>query len=507
VKIPHFTKTHLLTMAVFFAVLLVQTRLMAVGINLSDEGLVVEGARQYAAGTYEPDVFAHYSSRYMIESIVLRTADNLLALRFLWAVLRAASAALLFWIVASLAGAGAAFPAVLLFLIAPGPWHKAWVPLVTLVTAATFLGFRRKPRQSTALLVGVSAGFAFAIHPYTGALLLPALLVAVWQAVEPGGRRWQAPALTMAGFTLSTLALGGWVRQVDWAGFVTRHWAIVKSDWLGLHEFFISLVTGAPRGLFFAGVLDVLLVVLIGAFVVAVRRPAWLTPGGGADLFGLALLAAAGLPKIVARFDESHVLQNMPLFLVLAATLAAWGLQQAKTRWAKVGGAALAVWLVAFGVWALAHDAYYFGGPGMARGREAKLDNAFAPMMVTAEEKETIETIVASVRTLCPRDRDAIFVTPFAPMFYALAERPNVVPLALFDRPENLIGIKDRQVMKLLAKRKPHAWIMERVRTDGRLKNEFARVAPTTYRWLQANYEIDSKAGSFLVMRLKNLRQ
>ena len=493
------SRTLMLTIAVFFAALMVEVRAYDVGLNLADEGLVVEGARQVERGVYEPDVFAHYSSRYMFESLVLSRADNLLALRALWAILRAASAAMLFWIVTSLAGAGAAFPVVLVFLLAPGPWHKAWIPLITLLSAVAMLHFRRRPRQSTALLWGVALGLAFAIHPYTGALLWLASLPAAWRAVDASPRRWQAPALVTSGFFLGVLVLGRWVRQVDWQVFIPRHLSVIKSDWLGFHEFFWDLATGASRGLVFAATLDIMLAVLVVAFVIAIRRPAWLTPGGAADMLGLALLAAAGLPKIVARFDESHLLQNLPLFLALVGVLLGWALRAEVRRGPKIAAGLLAGWLVVFGLWSAGHTDYYFGGPGMVRGRTAVLNNAFAPLRVTPSEKQTIETVVKEIHEVAPNADDPLFVVPFAPLFYALADRPNVVPLALFDRPENLIGMTEDQILATLEKHRPGAVVRETVVTDGKDRNRFALVAPRVDAWLNENYRPRTHVGDFVV--------
>jgi hypothetical protein len=83
---------------------------------------------------------------------------------------------------------------------------------------------------------------------------------------------------------------------------------------------------------------------------------------------------------------------------------------------------------------------------GSGRGTAGETGNDFAPVFVKPAEKEIIETAVARLRELAPAADDPIFVAPFAPMFYALAGRPNVVPLALFDRPENLHGYSETQI-------------------------------------------------------------
>ena len=502
IKLPQFSTWQILTAIVFFVVLLVQLQIMDVGINLADEGLVVEGARQYAAGTYQPDVFAHYSSRYAVESKALAAGNSLLTLRILWALLRAATAALIFAIVAYMVSENAAFPMVLLFLAAPGPWHKAWIPFLTLVVMAAFLYFRHRPLQSKAILLGALCGLTFAIHPYTGLLLFPVVAIAAFRGVaaapgHPG--RWQAPLFVTSGFILIGFGLAWWARKVAWSAFFVRHWAIAKSDWLGVQEFFWSLITGAERGLFFASFFDVALILLAVAFYLYWRRPQWLLEGWAVDLLGIALIAAAGLLKVLARFDESHFLQNWPPFLVLAGVLGGWTLKHVKGKWPRIAVGLLAIWMLGFVWWALEKPDYYIGGPGMSRGREMTLDNDFAPMQVTRNEKKEIEAVVAATHALAPAPDDPIFVVPFAPMFYALADRPNVVPLVLFDRPENLLGISEERILELLQARPPRAVIEERVVTDGKSRNRLRGVLPRVTDWLEKNYRPREEAGNFVI--------
>jgi len=502
VKSIRLSKTMILTGMVFLAALMVESRLAPYGLNLSDEGLAVEGAHQYLRGEYRPDVFAHYSSRYMVEGLLLRVCgDRLTTLRLFWAVLRALTAAMLFWLVTALAGSGIAFPMALLYLVAPGPWHKSWLGFLTLSVALLFLVFRRRPRQSTALLLGAGVGLAFAIHPYTGIPAGLACLLTLPRAVKMDRRFWQAPLFLLLGAAAVALALGGWMRQIGaWSDVLARHWAVLRGDFIGLHEFFLTLVAGRYADLLFASVFDVMLLLGAAALYLSFRPPAWLTPGGVADLRFLALLALFSLPKVLARHDLSHLLQNLPPFLVLAGVLLGWTLRRTKKTALRLAAGLLAGWLVVFGLWIMPKGDYYVGGPGLAGERPAKLANDFAPVFVKPAEKEIIETAVARLRELAPAADDPIFVAPFAPMFYALAGRPNVVPLALFDRPENLHGYSETQILNDLLTRPPRAVLLEKVVTDGKPRNRLENVLPNVIVWIGNHCEKRySPGGAFII--------
>jgi len=483
--------TLLLTIAVFAAALFAQLSYYDAGINLSDEGLVVEGAHQYAAGTYQPDVFAHYSSRYMFESLLLRGfGDRLLTLRAFWAVLRAATVAMIFWCIAVLAGANVAFPMALIAMLLPGPWHKTWIGFITMLVVVALLFFRRRPRQSTAALCGLAVGFAFGIHPYTGLLLLPAVLIAASRAVKPGRDRRQAPLFALGGAFLGALIFAGWARRVDWGSFFGRHWSIMKSDILWPSwDVYIIFAT--------------LLVALGLAILVLIRRPSWLVPVGRADLFSVTLVAAFSMPKMLARFDISHVLQNWHPFLLLIGVLLSWGWR--KIRWTRPLVVLGAVVLAAITLFYAGSIAYYVGSPTQFPGMNKRLEIEFAPVRVNSGTQIDLQRLVYEIHRNAPQSDDPIFVAPFAPMIYALADRPNVVPLALFDRPENLIGYPEEKIIADLQALPPKVILLEELVMDGKKRNSFENVAPHVNEWIFENYEISDMFSGFTVLTPKQI--
>ncbi len=213
----------LLTITVFAAALLMQLRIYDLGPDIDREGVIVEGARAQRQGAVDYDALGVRSGRFMIEDPILRLGGNLTTLRSFWSVLRAATAAMIFYTVMVLAGAGAAFPVALVSLLLPGPWAEAWTPFVSLLVVVALLFFRRKPRQSTALLVGVALGVAIAEDPGVGLWLLLAALPAISRLVSAGRDRFTAPALAFAGACVSLLVFAPWVRKIDLGAFAGEY--------------------------------------------------------------------------------------------------------------------------------------------------------------------------------------------------------------------------------------------------------------------------------------------
>lgn len=502
---PRLSRLLLLTGLVFLAVMAIESRFARYDPNWSDEGLVVEGAHQFLQGIYQPDVFAHYSSRYMIEGILLRVCgDKLMTLRLFWAILRALTAAMLFWLVAVLACSATAWPMVLLYLIAPGPWHKSWLSFLTLFIAVLFLVYRRRPNRGTALALGAGVGLAFAIHPYTGVLAGIACLLALPRAVPVEGGFRRAASMLILGATGVALTLGYWVWQVHaWSDFLPRHLAVLRGDYIGFREFFYVLATGRHLDqLMPATIFDVMLILGVGALILSFRRPAWLDPGPAADLRGIALLALFSLPKVLARNDLSHLLQNLPPFLALAGLLLGWTRPRLKRSLPRLAFGMLAGWLVVFAIWFTTkpESDYYIGSPSLLLTRHEKINNDFAPMYARPFIRGLIERSVAQLQQLAPNPDDPIFVAPFAPLFYALADRPNVVPLALFDRPENLRGYSEAQIMNDLLARPPRAVLLEDVVTDGNPRNKLENILPNVMAWIADHCEKRGAPGAAFII-------
>jgi len=457
----------LLTITVFAAALLMQTRIYDLGLDIDREGVIVEGARALGQGALDYDALGVRSGRFMIEDPLLRLGSNLTALRSFWSVLRAATAAMIFYTVMVLAGADVAFPVALLALLLPGPWAEAWTPFVSLLVVVALLFFRRRPRQSTALLVGVALGAAIAEDPGVGLWLLLAALPAISRLVSAGKDRFTAPAFAFAGACVSLLVFAPWVRKIDWSAFVGEYLHALPgalAAWPALPPALYSLPPAMA------------LLTAVGVYAY-VRRPAWLTPGGAADVLALSLISLALLLATLVRPEPADLLLNFAPALALAGVVFGWGWRQVKQKNAKIAAALLGVWLVVLTVSVTPLNDNRLGGVGVMSGRTLRLDNEFAPMQVNAREKEILENLVASIRAAAPEADDAIFVVPDAALLYAMAGRYNALPAPGVSR------LPDAKLREKLAAAPPQVVVMP-ARAEG-----FAAAYPQTMAWLTEGYE------------------
>lgn len=497
------SNTLLLTIAVFATALVIQARTYNVGLSLVDEGIVVEGARLYRAGDYQPDAFGHYSSRFMFEDLILRVfGDRLTVLRAFWTLLRAATAAMVFWCVTSLAGAGVAFPVALVALLTPGPWHAAWLGFLTMAVMVALLVFRRRPRQSTALIAGLIVGFSFGIHPLTGALMLPAAMLGVNRAVQPGRSRLMAPLFVFAGAFLGVLVFGGWVRKMDWGLFATRQWSLLADQWNGFNDHFIGLIFGTKLGPLHALAMDWMLVAIVVAIWLFRRKPGWLTPGGAADIFSIAMVAAFCLPRILVHHDAGHLVQNLPPFLVLFGVLCGWGWRQSGAKWLRVAVAVFGVWLLLFALSISGATDYQLGGPGMTRINDTPLENAFAPVLVSKESKTEIEATVNAIWQAAPAPTDTILVLTPDAMFYALADRPAALPVASFSKPIDLAGFTAQQLADRMQAHPPQAIVHP---LDGFQQQRLQKLMPHLDEMMRLHYGLIENTLDLAIYQKKRL--
>ncbi|HPQ70254.1 MAG TPA: hypothetical protein PKW95_14090 [bacterium] len=457
----------LLTITVFAAALLMQLRIYDLGLDIDREGVIVEGARAMRQGAIDYDALGVRSGRFMIEDPILRLGGNLTTLRSFWSVLRAATAAMIFYTVMVLAGAGVAFPVALVSLLLPGPWAEAWTPFVSLLVVVALLFFRRKPRQSTALLVGVALGVAIAEDPGVGLWLLLAALPAISRLVSAGKDRFVAPLLAFAGACVTLLAFAPWVRKIDLGAFAGEYLHALPGAPAAWSTLPPALYTIPPA---------MALLIAVGVYAYA-RRPAWLTPGGAADVLALSLISLALLLATLAHPEPADLLLNFAPALALGGVIFGWGWRQAKQKNAKIAAALLGVWLVALVVSVTPLNDNRLGGVGVMKERTLRLDNEFAPMQVNAREKEILENLVTSIRAAAPEADDAIFIVPDAALLYAMADRYNVL------NAPGVTRLPDAKLREKLAATPPQVVVMP-ARAQG-----FAAAYPQTWGWLTEVYE------------------
>ncbi|MCB9487553.1 MAG: hypothetical protein H6684_02340 [Deltaproteobacteria bacterium] len=473
-------------------------------INLSDEGLVWDGAAKVAAGTYDPAVFGHYSTRYFLESLAFHDPSSAVAtLRFAWTLERIATAVIAGLIVFRFAGGLAMALTILAFALIPGPMHKAMIPLSIAVTLALLVWRRPNWRMVHGITLGIATAAITGLHPYTGVPLAVAALVL--QLTERKDKFCGLCPILLVVFYFGTLPLlAPWVLHLDLSSFFARHAALVSSDFLAPRDLIVALFTGLRtpgiQGVAEAAFIDAG-VIVIAVAIRFLKADSKSDPDLRRVVYLLLVVGLAGVPKMLARADGAHFLQNHLPFTMLAIVLFLTRVhpgkplfRQSQGRIAFVAFTATAFVVIVFGV----QQSYYVGGIFQAAPSWKRLPADIAPLRDEEPRVEDITEVVELVRT-GSKSGDAIFCAPFCPGLYHLSRRENPLPLSLFDRPEDLWTYTEDDALADLQKAAPKVVVLEDFVADGKPANEFRRVAPRIFAWIGDNYRRVDQVGAFTV--------
>ncbi len=482
------------------------------GLNLSDEGLIWEGARLAGQRAYDANAFGHYSSRYITDNLILLIGNrNLLSLRVAWTILRILTALLIARLALAYAGPLAMILALLPFAFAPGPIHKAFIPFSEMLIL-TILLWRapNRPTQKAALLVIISA-VVTAMHPYTGVPLLAAsILYFIIRKHRFGSTIWP-----LIGIYLAVLPFAGpWIIINDWSVFFRRHFLLMGSDFLGPRDLLLALFMGfrvpGSAGVAEALLIDVFILSIVAAVIVIIKNKD--AEQTRRILTAAGLVALAGVPKMLARADGAHYLQNAAPFYLLFAVSFDHGVMRAKNKKLScqfIISAVCCLFLLTTSALFISSTDYYVGSVGPLF-RESKTLNISGARFTDHERKiNETEKVVEAIQKLT-LDADPIFVAPFAPGLYRLSGRRNPLPLALFDRPEDLTGFSENRILTAFGKDTPKLFkayvedapklvILEDFTADGKEANKFENVAPLLHAWIMENYAFHQRIGAFTI--------
>jgi hypothetical protein len=479
------------------------------GINLFDEGILMEGIRLEQQGQMQYDKFCHYSSQYRLLSYILsKTENDLLVLRLIWVLVRALTALLIFSIARRLVRLPWALVAVLLFLALPGPWHKSFVAL--LVCLPTYLMVKTVENGKPAYLLAVAASLsaAVAIHIYTGGLTLLgcAILFGIIPffenrspPVSPFAKRFWYGAFWSV-FLLLTFLLADFLRQIDYFAFLSMTRQVLLSDYAGSLQMVqgLSNLAISPKNLVVLFIyFGVAWTMIFYLHLLLGRKSGKLPAEKKKVLIILVVIALLNLAKWLARFDMAHLLQNAPLVWILGVFILSRLLKIAKNSrssiekaWAQVGFGIAALWIVVAIGFGLSSPDYYSGGIGYRLfNNTVHLQHPKATMHVTKEKAEWIMKMVRAIRDNTEAD-DTICIMAPAPILYYLSDRKSPFVLPLFDRPESLVGNLEADLISQLKRSKTKLIVYKDEATDGVEKNRLSQFAPNLHRTVMTDYTL-----------------
>jgi hypothetical protein len=426
--------------------------LRADGLSILDDGWLLQPVLRMRAGEIlYRDVWTFYAPGiyHLIDGLFALTGPSLVAARTLFAAMVVGAAVLAYRVARRLAPPHLAWLPAAVYVLAPGPWHKAYYGLCTVAGFLLLARALERPSLRRAVALGALAGVTLVTRQDLGVLQLGLLLGAVG-----------VPALRPARFDL--VPAGRWSRVARWSLAALGAAALpaaVTAVWYGVHGALPALLeaTGsralaqvgahppmlgrmlapatfaeAPEGRAVGVILllPLALYALLGTALVGRLRRDGLgreTALRGAILaYACATLSEAYRPLLLLRFLQSA----LPFYLLIvagASDLEGWlrarpgrGAAAIPAAAAVAGGAAL-VALVVFGL-PRVKPPLYTGSARMLR-YHVPVEIVGDCILEAPAEAEEIR-LVRGFFEHVPRG-EPVLAVPTLPLYNVLLGRPN----------------------------------------------------------------------------------
>jgi hypothetical protein len=342
--------------------------------NVTDEGYLLAGVHRCQTGQLPgADFHAYMPLRYWLAAAVATESPMpLLRLRDLEMVVLV-GAMLLF--LAAVPGAGCpralVVVAALVFVVAPGPWHKAVEIAAVLGVATAGTRMLQAQRRTDLLILGLSCGIAGAVRMELGAAVLVLSLVAA------GWRRPERPALVLAGALVPMLVLGTpYLAAGRWRDGISFYSGELISSLSGLGAATNPYLSGPDPAGSEASVrwLLPLAFVAVVAVIVAAAGRLLVTRSRDRSALLLTVIALVRMVPVLHGLDASHLLQGMP-----TAYLPVLAVQRGRLRWLCL----VILIVVHLGIAVNTEESYYTGswraGPDCRQPETGVLNGVWTP--------------------------------------------------------------------------------------------------------------------------------
>ncbi len=492
------------------------------GINILDEGYLLGAVQRVSLGEVPYRDFAHQYAPgrfYLFSWLFDLAAPSVQLVRTVWALLLAATGALLFLLARRFAGPVAALWPALALAAAQGPWQKTPLVLGSVLLALAIVRFCERPGAPRALVVGGLAGLVLLFRQDVALYALLAFAVAALRMAFTG---WPAALASTEGRGRKWLGEVSWLPPAAWVGLCALAFTLVLIL-PGLAFYWAGALNQAVRSILFAGLEGVRANALpfpdlmplfprsLGDLIEVPSRllhylppvvllvAALLALGARSVSRSAALLGLATLGLLLFRLDldrshAMHLLQVLPIpWVLLSAALDRWW----RAHPATAGLAAL----VALGVLSKVGHGHYPSSVWVRAGMDAPLGLERADLVC---EPNRAAALAGAVRHLqaATEPGEPVLALPDLPLIHFLADRPNPLRYDLL-RAGRLRDAGDQEALIRSIDRARSRWLVwNTTAVDSELPGRRLQAhAPVVWGHLMARYEAAEEFGPYRVFR------
>ena len=500
-------KDRLLAVALFITGVAYYLSYFNYNLRLLDEGYLLDPVMRVMSGQIPYRDFHHYyspGSFYLFAVLFKVTGADTGVVRIFWALLHSVTAIIAYLVARRFVSPAFAFASALMFIAAPGPWHKSFFVCLPFFCLWSYLKYYEKRSQLWLFLsafasvaafffrqdVGVYGGIVFiaVLLAFRGAVvdrpLRVALLFALWSVIL---------ALPVLAYFYAHHALGDFFEDVLFAGFKgTKAMDFPFPAFFPLYSG--SIMSTLRDKLFYLPFVVYTLGVLLLVFKWgSLKKKGMTVPMTALLLFGMLLLL-----QLKNRTDSAHLWQVMPFVYVMSAILC-------YVPFAVSGKSALAGMAVLGSVMAVILSVALTdpasGSIALKSGCDTLLDLPRAKIYLPHDRVAEIKGAVKFIQENSP-ENSYVLALPDCPVLYFLADRKNPICFEAL-----LLGTgsevdEQQRVIREIESSDVDIAVLHANEVDNFIpERRFVNHSPIVYSYLRSHYREAGREGSFIFLK------
>lgn len=488
------------------------------GLAVYDEGFIVTGAQEILRGRIiYKDFFKEYTpGNFMLPALLFKLfGTNILIERFVMIFVRATSVLLLYLLCSRLSKGFIVFIPPIMLLLAPGPWHKSFIPFFTLLDLYFFCRFIDNLNYYRVIVLGFLTAATIFFRQDIGAFFIVTVLVSIISIPEiKKMARFSIMRLVIVYlfsilffftpviyYFLNKGALNDFINDCfisSWdVRIQTKKFPFPRFDFISFNQGMSGFFYYIPIIFFF----------IILCYIIATRDKE-----NRKILLPITVMGLFSFVDIYEAPDHSHLLQlSTPTYLLGAFISDKIYNNKFIYGVAKGTTGLILLFLPCYFILSLLCSPLatniYSPTPMLLFSKSQKLANPRAPVFLPVNEADAIEKTVNFIKTHF-RKNEPVFVIPPSYILSFLSGRENYSSSDFFFSSEFLSQEKKQVLLKRIVNSPPQFIIVDKIRMfqpDNIQKliylRSFYKNYPGMFNFVINNYSVYKIFGEYAVLK------